>query len=153
MSTENKVGLVFNGRYDEADAHDGSIKPGHLIKKLSTGKVDGHATSGGVCAPIFAFEDRLSNRGGDGITAIKGLWDAYSADEKVPHGYCLPGDIVQVWIPAGAAAIVIGDPLMSNGDGGNLVKQTSTNHIVAYAEEAVDNSGGSDPVQIKARVR
>lgn len=151
MSTLNKVGVVFNGRYDEAPAHDGAIKPGHLIVKLSTGKVDGHGTSGGICAPVFAFEDALQG-GGDGIRAARNIFDAFAADDIVPHGYALPGDVIQVWVPASASAIVVGDALMSNGDG-TLVKRTSTNHILAYAEEAVDNSGGSDPVKILARIR
>lgn len=152
MSTANKVGLVFNGRYDEAPAHDGNIKPGHLLDLLSTGKVDGHASSGGITPPRFAFEDALSNRGGDGLTAVKSLFDAFATDDIVPYGYALPGDIIQAWLPAAATAVVIDSELMSNGDG-TLVLKTSTNHIVAYATEAIDNSAGADPVRIAVRIR
>jgi hypothetical protein len=152
MSTCNKVGAVFTGHYDEATAHDSAIKPGHLITKLSTGKVDGHGTSGGAAYPVmFAFEDRKSNRGGDGITAPKNLWDAYAADDVVPYGIPNPGDIITAWLPANASAVVIGSSLMSNGDG-CLALRTSTNVVIATAEEAIDNSAGSSAVRIAIRI-
>ena len=150
MSDYNKVGVVFTGHQDEAEAHDGSIKPGHLIMKLSTGKVDVHATSGGITPAIFAFCDELSS-GGDGISARRNLFDAYAAADQVFHGYPQKGDIIQAWLPANATAVVIGSFLMSNGDG-CLALRTSTNHILAVAEEAIDNSAGSDPVKIKVRI-
>jgi len=152
MSTSNRVGAIFTGHYDEAPAHDSAVKPGHLITKLSTGKVDGHSSSGGAANPImFAFEDRKSNRGGDGVTAPKNLWDAYATDDIVPYGIPNRGDVITAWLPAGATAVVIGSLLMSNGDG-CLALRTSTNVVVATAEEAIDNSGGSDPVRIAVRI-
>lgn len=75
------------------------------------------------------------------------------------------GDVVYSWLPASAAAVVDGDPLESNGDG-TLRKDTAqavneggsatytiySEHIVGYAAEAVDNSGGGTAVRIRVRV-
>lgn len=144
MSDASKVGLVFTGHYDEAPAHDGAVKPGHLLTKLSTGKVDGHSSSGGAVNPIMvAFED--------GLRGDRDVFDAYAADDIVPYGVPQRGDIIQMWLPAAATAVVVGSLLMSNGDG-NVALRTSTNVVIGTAEEAIDNSAGSDPVRIAVKI-
>lgn len=129
-------------RYEEGRAA-GGITPGHLIKVQTGGTLVVHATAGGFGEKAFAIEDAL--RG-------KTIDDAYASGDLVRYVIPDHGDWVYALIPAGAAAIVEGDALISNGDG-TLKKTTGTpSQIIAYAMEAVDNSGGGAAVRIKARV-
>jgi len=103
-----------------------ALKPGHLLTLLSTGKVKKHAMPGGWAERLFAKEDALQG---------KTITDAYAEDDIVPVAVCKPGDVVQARLPANAAAVVIGDPLVSNGDG-CLVKSAQIADTVLYANTA-----------------
>jgi hypothetical protein len=48
---------------------------------------------------------------------------------------------------------VLGDPLVSNGDGTLKKGNGSTEFTIAYAAEAVDNSGGSGEVFIRVDIK
>src|SRR5688500_206823 len=127
----NRIVLKGEDRYDEAPA-SAALSPGHLIEKISTGKVRKHATVGGAHSRMFAIEDSLIGRTID---------DAYAADDIVRHVICDPGNVVYAILKAGEN-VVIGDKLVSGGDG-TLIKQTvGTQPIVAYADETLDLSGG-----------
>jgi len=115
MSAENKILLTFNGRTFEYAAN-AALKPGHLVERMSTNKVKKHATAGGLAQRLFAAEDRFRGMG-DGISAARNIFDAYAEDDVVFCGLAQPGDTVNARLAAGAVAVVIGDPLVSNGDG------------------------------------
>lgn len=109
------------------------ISPGYLVSRASDGTVIPHGVSGGAAEPLYAQENFLM---GHDINT------AYSSPDTCLLLAGKSGCEVQARVPASAAAIVIGDDLMSNGDG-TLVKKTSTNVVVARALQAVNNSGGS----------
>ena len=86
---------------------DAAIKPGHLIKLDSDGKVTVSATNAGMIFPVFAVEDEFQG---------KTVTDAYAQ-----------GDVVQCWIPNRGdvvmgildkgANVSIGDLLEATDDG------------------------------------
>jgi hypothetical protein len=141
----NRIVLKGEGRYDEAPA-SAALSPGHLIERISTGKVRKHATAGGVSLRMFAIEDSLIG---------KTIDDAYAADDIVRHVIASPGDVVYAILKAGQS-VVIGDDLVSNGDG-TLIKRVPATHtdmtsIVAKADETLDATAlGDTHMQVQVR--
>jgi hypothetical protein len=128
--------------YDEARASV-LVKPGYLIELEAAGTMKPNATSAGDATRAVAIEDGLQ-----GLT----IEDNYAIGDLVRYVVCEPGDEVQMRVPAGAAAIVIGDALKSNGDG-TLIKQGGAGTILFYATQAVDNSGGGTEAFICVRAK
>lgn len=124
---------------------DAAMTPGHLLERTATG-VKVHATSNGRAQKLFALEN---------VADASGIDDAYAVGETARFLNARTGDKIYALVPAAAPAIVVGDGLASNGDG-TLVKVTDTagvtpldEIVVAYAIEAVDNSGGGSAVRIQ----
>jgi len=148
-TTPKTIVLSGLGIRKEAIAN-ATITPGHLIEKMSTGKVRVHATAGGNAQRMFAVEDDLQ---GNTIS------DDYAAASICQYNVMARGEEVLVIIADGQT-IVIGDSLESAGDG-TLKKHVPdvddndsadsttiyTECIVAYAMEAIDlsDSSGADP--------
>jgi len=130
MTTPNTIGLIVHGRYREAVA-SGIIKPGHMGKLDSDGKILKHATYGGNGPVLVAIEDRLSGY----QNANRNIMDAYAVDDVVPYQMPIPGDLFLCRLPANASAVVVGDTLISNGDG-TLVKPSSNGSHTLYASAA-----------------
>lgn len=101
-------------RYREKAAA-GAINPGHLVQLGSGDTLTVHSTYGGSGRMLVALEDALQ---GNTITT------AYASGDIVPHKEAARGDEFYMRLPAGAVAVVIGDKLISNGDG-TLVKALS----------------------------
>ncbi len=119
----------------------GAITPGHLVARDANGKVAVHAAAGGNTARLFAMEADII---GDEIG------DAYAADDTVHFLACKPGDEIYALVPAGAAAIAIGNQLESTGDG--TLKILAAGTPLATALEAVDNSAGATTARIKVEI-
>lgn len=152
-----KIVLEGNPMTIEAQAKTAeAIKPGYLLKRDANGQFIKHAVAGGNAQLILATE-RSS-----GLT--RALTTAF------PDGETVVGAINprkgQGVLAAGAAAIAVDDPLESAGngtlrkhtpqtvnEGGTASVTIQSDAIVAYAEEAVDNSGGAGEVFIKVRAR
>src|SRR5690606_38108362 len=131
------------------------IPPGHLVQVHATDgapRLRPHAAAGGNAQRAFALENDLVGGGID---------DAYVAGATVQYGVFAPGSEVYAWLAAGENA-ALGAALESAGDG-TLQVHTPVNTdasdvdipaapIVAYAAEAVDNSGSTQPVRIKVEV-
>lgn len=127
-----------------------AITPGMLIEIMSTDKVRAHATSEGNVLPMFALESDLE---GEDIT------DAYAADDQVQCWIPQRGDEVYALIADGQN-IVIGDFLVSNGDG--YLKEYTTEvqsdaemslQIVGQAIAAVNTSDSAVATsRVKIRV-
>lgn len=129
----------------EAEA-GGAITPGMLIERTSTGTVRAHSTQYGGGNSHFAIENRNVGNGID---------DAYASGDNVMFATGQCGHSVYALVPAAAAAISVGDMLVSNGDG-TLIAHPATGSVsavqVAQALEAVDNSGGASVARIKVEL-
>ena len=130
------------------------ITPGHLVEVVPSGGDAGqlrlHSTAGGDAQKAFAYESLTPATG----VATQAIDTPYPDGDSVRWLVCRSGDCVYAWLPAAAAAVIDGDPLESNGDG-TLRKgtaATATEHIVGWATEAVNNSGGGAPARIRVRV-
>tara|TARA_R110002096_G_scaffold16230_3_gene55524 strand:+ start:760 stop:1191 length:432 start_codon:yes stop_codon:yes gene_type:complete len=116
------------------------IVAGMLVAE-SAGTVIKNATADALAQKLFAQTN----------VAVAGDIDlAYANGETVSYGAYHAGQEVNALVAAAAPAIVDGDPLASAGDG--TLKKGTVATAIAYAIEAVDNSGGGTTVRIKARV-
>lgn len=117
MSGENVVFL--QGRptvQEEFVSGVSTIKPGHLVKVKSDGLLYPHDVAGGKAPVMIANIERLVGNGYDSLSGRE-PWAAYATSDVVPVIIPSPGDKIQVRLPAYAAAVAIGDRLMSHGDG------------------------------------
>jgi hypothetical protein len=129
MSVNNTVLQGGRGWYSEHTAN-GASKPGHLLQRDSNNKVKKHATYGGEAERLFAKEDALQS---------KTVTDAYADGDTVFDYSAAPGERIQARLPALAAAVVIGDKLISNGDG-CLVKKVAIGNNQLYGATAASGA-------------
>lgn len=148
--------IVLKGHFVRKEqVASAAITPGHLVQVHASGgapRLRPHNDAGGNAQRAFALENDLV---GGGIN------DAYVVGATVQYGVFAPGSEVYAWLAAGENA-ALGAALESAGDG-TLQVHTPVNTdatdvnipaapIVAYAAEAVDNSGSTQPVRIKVEV-
>lgn len=95
------------GRRHEEYVAVGILSPGHAVKFDSNRKVLKESVYGASGLAV-AKENALLG----GTTAT-----AYAVGDVVPVHHPLPGDELNIRLPAAAAAVVIGDKLVHNGDG------------------------------------
>lgn len=126
------------------------ILPGHLVEESGTADVIVHGTAAVNAQRLFA----QANIGNGGT-----IDQAYADNETVSYGAYHSGQEVNALVAASATAIALGAALESDGDGtlrtATADAATDTvqrDSIVAYALEAVDNSGGGTVVRIKVRI-
>lgn len=129
------------GKREEAFAVDATIKPGHYCYRDSNNKFARNVTAGRPGLLMIAIEDSLQGRG---------INDAYDIDSVVFTYIPEAGDLIYVRVPAGAAAIVIGDELYANNTGCFI--KAGTGPVRLIAREALDNSAGGAEAFIKAEV-
>jgi hypothetical protein len=141
--------LKGNGIQKEGKA-GGTITPGQLVARTSTGTIVVHAGAALNALKAFAKENEVIG---------KDIDTNYTVNENVIFEVCHSGMEVLARLPASAAAIVIGDFLESNGAGylrkvatDATVSDTEKAGIVAIALEAIDNSSGPAGVPIKVEV-
>lgn len=124
-----------------------AITPGHLVEFGGTNDLQKHATAGGNARAAFMREQDFIGQDID---------QACAAGDRIPYLIGRQGDEVRGLVAAGTAAISKGGPLESAGDGTLQPHGTAAtgdpDNVVAYAMEAVDNSGGSSAVRIKAEI-
>lgn len=129
---------------------DGAITPGMLLRKQSTGKMKACATASERIQAAVAVENKLYG---------KEIDTAYASGDRVFFKVFRAGDFVYMWLAIGAAAVVIGDKLVSD-TAGCLKKETSNTttpggdeeHVMFQAEEAEDNSSATTPARIVVSV-
>lgn len=111
-----------------------TITPGHLCERYNasgTQKVRKHSTAKGWAERMFAVEDALQGRTID---------DNYASGELVSLNVAKPGSKIQAILYPGTA-YVIGDKLMSKGDGSlQKISGTADLDVVAILDEACDLS-------------
>lgn len=148
-TTPNTVILKGNGIRKEGKA-SAAITPGHLIEFGGANDLRVHATAAANARKAFAVENDLV---GDGIAT------AYATGERVQYEVFGSGCEVYALVAASATAITKGAALESAGDGtlrilttAAATTQAQRDGVVAYALEAVDNSGGGSPARIKVEI-
>lgn len=151
----NTIVLKGRGIRKEAQA-GGAIVPGMLVKLNSSGKYIAHNLASGVTTAAFAVENELA---GEGIDT------AYASNDRCFVEVPQKGGEVYALVAASAAAIAIGDVLVSAGDGtlkkvvdltaaagtpvangtmadvGGSPSQTTINNALATAAALVNNPG------------
>jgi len=144
----NTIWIKGDGVVKEAAA-GGAITPGHLVNYNTAGALVVHAGAEANAYPMFALEKDFVG---------KGITTAYANGERVQALIPQRGGEIYALLPAAALAVVVGDELVSNGDG-TLKKVTAAavavanlRRVVARALEAVDNSGGGAPARIRVEV-
>jgi hypothetical protein len=116
------------------------IIAGMLVKE-SAGVVVVNSTADALAPKLFAQCD-LGN--------AADIDTPYLDAVTVSYGAYHAGQQVNAVLAAGAAAVVDGAPLTSAGDG--TLKNGTVANAIAYAMEAVDNSGGATIARIAVRV-
>lgn len=146
LLTDSAGSFIHDERLSAAGS---SILPGHLVEETG-GEVQEHSTAASNAQKLFA----LTNLPIGGT-----IDDAYVAGTTVRYGAAHSGQKTYALLAAGATAVVDGAPLESAGDGtlralaaSAATANTQRDALVAYAREAVDNSGGATVARIEIRV-
>lgn len=129
------------GTRQEEGRAGGTIKPGYLIKKNSSGALVVHASAGGAGECIVALEDPI--QGGRTID------DNYVSGELVKYKTVQPGDELYMMLKDGNN-VAIDDNLSSQGDG-TLRKESSTGTVFFKALEALDLTSAGANARLKVR--
>ncbi len=109
----------------------GAVLPGHFVKQISTAKWVVQATAGIRDAPIIARENEIHG---------KEITTAYADAGRFYAWHLKPGDEVYAYVPANAAAIVIGSKLVHDGTG----------CLKLMAALLTDSSGGTANATLQA---
>jgi hypothetical protein len=111
------------------------LKPGNLVKVLSSGQFDLQSTAIGQSPAVLLIEDKFQ---GDHTTGA-GVDKIYASGARARAVYPQPGMLAYVRVPT-SQTLVIGDEMMYN-NAGQLVKASgSPLKIVAVSEEAITTS-------------
>ena len=148
-TTPNTITLKGNGIRKEGVA-SGTITPGYLVEFGGANDLQAHSTAAANARKAFAVENELLGNGID---------DDYTVGEQVHYAVFGTGEEVYALVAAAATAVTKGAALESAGDGTLRILTTDTatddtqrDSVVAYALEAVDNSGGASEARIKVEV-
>ena len=121
------ISVIADGAIAKEATASGSITPGMLIEKITSGSVRAHGSAGCDAQRAFAVEDDLQG---------KEISEAYSTGNKVLYKVFQRGNEVNARLTT-SQTIGIGDMLESNGDG-NLRKHASDSAgVVEYPEGIV----------------
>jgi hypothetical protein len=145
-----RVNDESNGRrVFEAPAHTADVTPGDFLLKTSSG-VTPAGTAADVDAEILvAVENPYLDPRIDTSPAIDTDY-SYSASETVRYIIPQRGDIVYAWLETGGN--VAEGAALEIGSQAGALQAYSSGRILAFANEAVNNSGGSNPVRIHVRI-
>jgi hypothetical protein len=128
------------GQYEEGRIATGAtILPGMLIELTAAGTLQPHSAAGGAGECLIAIEDALIG----GLSGQGTVNEARTAGQLIRYCKPKPGDEALVRIPPSAAAIVIGDDLVSNGDGKFKKTAGATNTVFGQCRQAYDNSANA----------
>lgn len=124
-----------------------TILPGMLIERGTTNTVKPHASAGGNAARMVAIENPWSDHGSGA-----NIDHAYAAGETVFYIEASPGDVLYMYLED-EGNVAIEAPLESNGAGAlQALAGTAVEGLVGYAEEAVNNTGGTGDVRIRVKI-
>lgn len=128
------------------------ITPGMLIERGTTNTVKPHASAGGNTSRMVALENPWSDHGVVYGSEGPNIDHDYAASETVFWVPANSGDVLYMLLED-EGNVAIEAPLESNGAGAlQALAGTAVEGLVGYAEEAVDNTGGSGNVRIRVRI-
>lgn len=124
-----------------------TITPGMLIAPDTGGVVKPHASAGANAPRWVAIENPWSDHG-NGLA----IDHAYAAGETVFYIIAQPGDQLHMFLED-EGNVAAGAALESNGAGAlQALAGAAVDGLVAYAAEAVNNTGGSGNVRIRVDI-
>jgi hypothetical protein len=126
----------------ERQANTATIKPGHLLELLSTGKVQPNGTAGANNVVMVAVEHGFRNPANN----AQNIDTAFPSGDFVPFVYPQPGDLLYMFLKQGQN-VAAGDKLEA-ATGGELQALT-TGALVAVVEEAADASAAVARVKVR----
>jgi len=172
MAKDSPDRVLLGGHYDSNWVKDGiataAVTPGDLVE------VTGYDTTGADDSQQLQWHSSVPSTETEGSALPrfalpysktgKGIDDDYAADDHVEYVTARTGVEVYALLAAGES-VTVDDPLESAGNG-KLALHTGSDDadttatqtyydgaVVGHALEAVDNSGGSNPVRVRVEVR
>jgi hypothetical protein len=132
---------------DNAVVLTAAVTPGDLCTFSTGGKITPNASAADVDAAIIvAVENPYLNPATNTSAAID---TDYAVGAVAYFMYPQRGDVCYMWLED-EGNVAKGAALESDGAG--ALQAYSSGRIVAFAEEAKDNTGGSGSIRIKARI-
>lgn len=122
----NSVGIPH---LKEAPAN-GAITPGHFLERATDGDFQKKSTAGVAGPKLIAVQN-------DSVGGL--ISTAYATGDNVQARYLKSGDEVYAFVPAAAAAIVIGDELIFDATG-CVIKATSQADLAGTLTGSVDGT-------------
>lgn len=150
-STPNTILLKVNGSgerpVEEYVVHTAAVTPGDFVTLGASGVTPNAAAADVDAQKLVAIESPyLDPR----TTATAAIDTDYAVAAYARCVWVQPGDVVYAWLED-EGNVAVGAALEIGTDVGSL-QAVSTGRIVAFADEAVNNTGGSGPVRIKVRI-
>lgn len=151
--------IIRRGRWIEENDEEASevITPGELLETGGSNDLQLHSTADGNARKAFALPPIGVEASG------KSIDEDYASGDTVRVGVPERGALVYAWLDAGEN-VAKGAALSSAGNGAlkaeaitvdptaTTAESVQADALVAYAAEAVDNSGGTAPVRILVEV-
>lgn len=128
----------------------GSITPGMLLRKQSSGEMLANAVASERIQCAVAVENKLHGKDVDAV---------YANGDRVFYKVFRAGDYIYMWLIPAAAAVVVGDKLVPSTAGCLQLETSNTTtpggdeeHVMFQAEEDEDNSSSTSPARIVVSV-
>jgi stage V sporulation protein SpoVS len=126
----------------ERQANAGTIKPGHALEMLSTGKVQVNATAGANNVKMVAVEHGFRNPTGTTLN----IETAFSANDIVTFIYPQSGDLLYMILKSGANLAAGAKLELATG---GEVQALTTGALFGILEEAVDATAAATRAKVR----
>ena len=126
----------------ERQASTATIKPGHALEMLSTGKVQPNSVAGAAGVKMVAVEHGFRNT----VGTTQNIDTLYAANEFVPFIYPQAGDLLYMTLKQGANLAAGAQLELAVG---GEVQALSTGALFGILEEAADSTAAA----VRAKVR
>lgn len=152
-STPKTILLEVNGgSYDDRPIHEivvhtAAVTPGDLLLNSGSGVTPNDNAADADAEKLFAVENPYLDPRTNTDPAID---TDYAIAAIARCIYAQPGDVIYGWLET-SANVAKGAALEASNIAG-CVQAYSGGRIIAFADEAKDNSGGSGPVRIRLRI-
>jgi len=150
-SSPNTILLKVNGGgerpVEEYVVHTAAVTPGDFVTRGASGVTSNATAADADAQKLIAVETPYLDPRTNTNPAID---TDYAVAAVARCVWVQPGDVVYAFLED-EGNVAIGAALEIGSDAGAL-QASSTGRIVAFADEAVNNTGGSGPVRIKVRI-